>query len=376
MKASRSSFAVAGLLFGALLLLLLGGAGVAKELGEDVYAVVEIGASGVKGMVVQNLPANADPENPPTKMLKQYEPLDKNAFTAEAASRVAAAVAQLHQQMQEEFKVPENHFYLVGSSGIPPEVKSALAGKTFIEGATIEYIDAAKEATLVFRGIVPARRLSQVVVLDIGSGNTKGAYVEKVKPELTFTTYAIPWGTKTFAQEINARRKDAAQFMIIADPLRTELVLPAVRSAVRDFPGMQNLRRVYLAGGIPWALATLLHPDEIGSDKKGRESSWVKLSVADIANFYAKATTDPALLLQPDLSGVGKENRPKAEEEVGRVGKVFNQDQLAAGALILKTCAEEMHFERKEAIYFARRALYAWPQGYVLEKLAAERAKK
>src|SRR5580692_4119019 len=78
----------------ALLWPLLAGTALAKDATDDVYAVVEIGASGVKGMVVQALPANADPENPPTKMLKQYEPLDKNAFTAEAATRVAAAVTQ------------------------------------------------------------------------------------------------------------------------------------------------------------------------------------------------------------------------------------------------------------------------------------------
>lgn len=345
----------------------------AAEGGNDIYAVVEIGASGVKGVVVQTVAENADPENPPIKTLKQYEPLDKNAFTAEAAARVGDAVAQMHKQMLEEFKVPENHFYVVGSSGIPADVKSAIAGKTFLEGVTVEYIDAVKEATLVFRGIVPPKRLSQVVVLDIGSGNSKGAYVEKTKPGLTFTTYSIPWGTKTYAQEINKGRKDGSQFMVVADPLRKELILPAVQSAVRDFPGMQNLRRAYLAGGIPWAMATLLHPEEIGTDKKGRESAWVKITAEDIAKFYSKATTDPAALLQPDLAGVRKENRQKAEDEVARVGKVFNHDQLMAGAQILKTFADEMHFERKEAIYFARRALYAWPQGYILEKLAANK---
>lgn len=339
--------------------------------GGDVYAVVEIGASGVKGMVVQTVPENGDPENPPVKMLKQYEPLDKNAFTAEAASRVGTAVSEMHKQMLDEFKVPKSHFYLVGSSGIPAEVKSALAGKTFLEGAAIEYIDAEKEAALVFRGIVSPRRLGQVVTLDIGSGNSKGAYVEKSKPEVKFTTYSIPWGTKTYAQEINKGRKDGSQFMVVADPLRKELILPAVQSAVRDFPGMQNLRRVYLAGGTPWAMATLIHPEEIGADRKGRESSWVKISVEDITKYYTKATTDPAALLQPDLSGVSKENRQKAEDEVARVGKVFNHDQLTAGAQILKTFADEMHFDKKDAIYFARRALYAWPQGYILEKLAA-----
>jgi hypothetical protein len=346
----------------------------AKDSPDEVYGVVEVGASGVKGMVIQKLPSEAAAENPPTKMLKQYEPLDKNAFTAETAGRVGEAVGQLRKKMQDDFKVPDHHFYLVGSSGLPAEVKSAIAGKTFAEGA-IEFIDANKEATLVFRGIVPPQRLNQVVVLDIGSGNSKGCYVEKSQP-LSFTNFAVKWGTKTFAQEVNTKRKDASQFMIVADPLRTEILVPAVQSAVRDFPGMQTLRRVYLVGGTPWALATLIHPEQIGPDARGRESSWVKLSVEDIAKFYTKATTDPGALLQPDLSAVSKENRAKAEEDIARIGKIFNHDQLMSGAMVLKTFMDEMQFDKKDAIFFSKRALYAWPQGYLLEKLSAAEEKK
>lgn len=365
---------------GAALLPLLSTIALAKEARETkeapadaVYGVVEVGASGVKGMVVQILPATADTENPPSKMLKQYEPLDKNAFTSEAATRVADAITKLHKDMQDEFKVPTNHFYLVGSSGLPPAVQSAISGKTFMEGAAIEYIDATKEANLVFRGIVPPARLQQVVVLDIGSGNSKGCYIEKMQPEPTFATFSVPWGTKTFAQEVNKSRKDASQFMIAADPLRTELILPKVQSATRDFPGMQNLRRVYLVGGTPWVLASLMHPESIVSDPKGPEISWVKISLDDINKYYTLATTDPNALLKPNLSGVRKESLQKTEEELTRLRNVFNQDQIMSGALILKTFADEMHFDRKDAIFFSKRALYAWPQGYILEKLASEK---
>jgi hypothetical protein len=47
-----------------------------------------------------------------------------------------------------------------------------------------------------------------------------------------------------------------------------------------------------------------------------------------------------------------------------------------AGALILKTFMDEMHFDEKDAIFFRRDALYAWPRGYILEKIPANRAPK
>jgi hypothetical protein len=58
----------------------------ARESAEDVYAVVEVGSSGIKGQVLQLVAE--DPESPPFKLIKLFEPLNENAFTWEASASV------------------------------------------------------------------------------------------------------------------------------------------------------------------------------------------------------------------------------------------------------------------------------------------------
>jgi hypothetical protein len=157
-----------------------------------------------------------------------------------------------------------------------------------------------------------------------------------------------------------------------------EQVVPSLQSQARTKPGMQNCSRVYLAGGLPYVMTTLLHPERIGvKDKQDpagkKDSDWTELTPEDISSFYTRATTAPLELLQPDLNslkGITAENRPKVEKEIANASKIFNQDEITAGAILLRTFMEEMRVDGNKKIFFSRAALYAWPQGYVTEKLA------
>jgi len=97
--------------------------------------------------------------------------------------------------------------------------------------------------------------------------------------------------------------------------------------------------------------------------------------VADIDTFCQKATDDPMTLLNPDInessssSDSDSANTSKAQTEIARVGTVFSENQLMAGAIILKTLRDECYFQRKTAIYFSRNGLYATAIGYVISKL-------
>jgi hypothetical protein len=244
-------------------------------------------------------------------------------------------------------------------------------------------MDVARESRLVFQGIVPPNRmkLNEVVVLDIGSGNSKGSYLTKNTPPLEFETFSVPLGTGTFAKKVNGARQNGEDFKTVAFKVANDEILPPLRSQIRNKPGMQNCSRLYLAGGLPYVLTTLLHPERIGSkdpqDRSGKKNSdWVPLSAADINEFYDIATKNPADLLKPDLSKVSAENQKLAETETTQAASIFNQDELMAGAILLKTYMDEMHFDRKNAIFFSRLALYAWPQGYVKEKIEEKFAGK
>jgi hypothetical protein len=339
------------------------------------YAVVGVGFSGIKAVVVQTV--RSDSEGP-AKTLKAYPPLDLNAgfWERTASGDIAKAVGTLLQQMQSDFKIPEQHFYVYGTSGLPSAVQDKLAKTIFEKGAKIEFLTVEQEAALQFTGIVPAKRLNQVVVLDIGSGNSKGGYIAQTQPESQFMPFDVDWGTKSWTAAIDKARGDGT-FLVAAEALCKDKLIPAIRAEVQQKPGLQNLRRVYLSGGIPWAMVTLLHPYD-------QSQTWVKTSAADIDNFYEMARTNPSQLLYPDLDKVPADVKtsdlPKLKsavsKEVARVATVFSEDQLLAGAQILKAFRDEMYFERKDAIFFDREALYALPIGYLLQKLSPDRAKR
>jgi hypothetical protein len=341
----------------------------ASESAGDIYAVVEVGSSGIKGQVVQV--ARQDPESPPIKLLKPFDPMDANAFSweASASGKISAAVAHLYNDIQGQFKLPADHFFVVGSSGIPVDVREILSSKIHEEtGKYIEYATPEMESDLLFRGIVPTHRLNQVTVLDISSGDARGAYVSKTRPDLSFSNFEVPWGTKTCASEIDKIRRDG-DFLVAADAFCVDTLVPAIKNQLKQAPGMQTLRRVYLVGGIAWAMATLTHPYD-------QDGLWVRIAPAEITAFYEKATANPGLLLHHDLTSppanVPKRSVSKAGEEVAKISKVFGEDQITAGAFLLKTFADEMHFDQKDAIFFRKDALYAWPRGYILEKISAQ----
>jgi hypothetical protein len=332
----------------------------------DAYGVVEVGASGIKGQVVR--PVANPVDGPAVELVKEYAPVEGNAFalTAPGSDRIKTTVDQLRNEMQQEFHLLPGRFYLVGSSGLPDEAKAVLSGIDFGTTNKIEFVTPEQESIFLFRGTVSSQRAPEAVSLDIGSGNSKGAYVEQSTPSLTFASFAIPWGTKTAAAYIDQSRK-GIDFLAAAEDFRVKHLISAVRSQTEQYPGLQNRRYLYLSGGIIWAMETLLHPFQ--------EDVLQKVTIDDINTFCEKAAANANALLHPDLDALIKSNpsvQPaaieKARTEIPRVSTVFTEDQIVAGSLIVKTFASEMRWSQKDEIFFARSALNAWPRGYLVDK--------
>ena len=357
-----------------LLLAFLVSASIASTLKTNVnagetYGLIEVGASGIKGQVIKTVVAAT--EGPPIQTIKEYAPVDANAFAIDPSSsdRIKKAVGQIRDQMQRDFGLTADHFYVVGSSGLPDTAKAILSNLDFGGSNKIDFISTDQESTFLFRGIVSFEKSPDVVSLDIGSGNSKGAYLERSAPSLTFASFSIPWGTKTAAKAIDQAR-NSGDFLSAAQAFRTHTIEPAVRAQAEQYPGMQNRRCVYLSGGIVWAMETLLHPF-------AQEDALEKVTVDDINTFCQKAASNPTALLHPDLDALVKSNpsvsQPiieTAKTEIPRVSTVFNENQLVAGSLILQTFSAEMHLNQKDAIFFARTALNAVTRGYLVEKIS------
>lgn len=339
---------------------------------EKTYGVIEIGAKGLKAVALVDPGKDAKGNQLPPEMLKAFDPENKDAYKGDTALNVAAEVTKFKAKMTGELKIPDDRIFVVKSSGVPEDVKAALQNK-LPDGMIPDQIDAKKEATLVFKGIVPPNRMkkNEVVVLDIGSGNSKGAYLDSQSSD-GFATYSIAYGTGTFSKKIASVYQNGDDLRAVATKIAAEELLPLVRSEIKRNPGMKTCSRLYLAGGLPYVMTTLLHPERIGSpdpENPGRTSDWVQLTAKDINEFHRIATSNPSSLFTPDLSMFSGAKLAAAQKEVDRAKGIFKPEELTAGAVLMKLFMDEMEFAGKDAIFFSRRALFAWPQGYVREKL-------
>ena len=122
----------------------------------------------------------------------------------------------------------------------------------------MKFISSTDEAKYTFDGIVPEWRLGQVVVVDVGSGNIKGAYFESAQGG-KHVTFSIPLGTKALANKVDSSRGEMG-FQEAAQMAKQDILIPQIREQTQVRPGMQTSSRVYLAGGASWALATLTRP--------------------------------------------------------------------------------------------------------------------
>jgi hypothetical protein len=120
----------------------------------------------------------------------------------------------------------------------------------------------------------------------------------------------------------------------------------ALRRERESKPGLVNRKRVYLTGSVPWAMATLLYPED--------QQPFVPLTTEVIEWFDGKVTRAPQEVLNPNLSFIrDRDLRQKAESELRAVKNAFTPQQLAAGVAAVRAVASEFEWQGKQ-IWFAR----------------------
>lgn len=350
----------------------------AKELVKksgNLYGVIEIGSKGIKAEVIQELDKLNDAgfKYVARDDKEDIESRNVNATNPSTKDDTVAAVTGVMKEMQDRFSIPCEQIVIYGSSGLAkkaPHKDELLNAIQSATGRKMEFISAADEAKYVFDGVVPDWRRGEVISVDIGSGNTKGAFLKDGKKD--YETYDISVGTGDFSREIDKSRGDKS-FTIAAEAQKKAVVIPAIRNAIQLKPALLNSPRIYLAGGISWALATLTHPcdkEQTIVRKEERVAGFTRLRAEDINTFYNNATRDRKTLFQPNLSACTPEQLQKAQKDINKIQKdTFSENDLIAGAEILRAFSQELKFSEKESIFFARYAIEALPIGYLIQQL-------
>ena len=334
----------------------------------SLHGGIEIGAKGIKATVIEVMPGK---EGPNTKQLfsktanTTLAALKDGKFSADAIDETGEEVGKFFQRMQKDFKVAAANIYVVASSGLPkPPNLDALAkvikDKT---GKDLRAVNAREEVTLSILGVIKPELRDRSVLVDVGSGNTKGGYLEKADPGGKGRTvaFSLPLGTVTFTTLV--KKEGAATFVATAAKLRETALAKPLADAVAKDTGLAKRDRVYLSGGSAWAMVTLLKPETAAE-------SYVPVSADDIANYHKLVTATPTEFPKVDFTTIKDEKaRARAEREVQRVRDVFTPENLVAGSEILRALSSGLHFKDKE-VFFPRYGYIAWIQAYVEEKAA------
>jgi hypothetical protein len=333
----------------------------------ELHGGIEIGPRSIKAIAIQISERSGRVKIVYTEVLNnRLAQYNNRNLTSETIGNIAQTVETLYRRMQQEYQVLPGQIYIIVCSDLRAEnIGELTTTVTARTGKKVTLLDMQSEASLSIAGTIPRRYQDRAtwfdnrgmsVLIDIGDGNTKGGYQQirmlpKGKPDYMFFTFGIPRGTITFTDEVAQAAggtADLRKFALQAQMLSDKSIREPLRYELEKRPGLVNRKKVYLCGGIIWAMVTLLNPQD--------RQPLVPITAEDINVFYARAVNDPQSLLHPNLSQIrARQTRLEAEKELEAVRSAFTPENLVAGAEILRTVAKVFSLNGKNReILFAR----------------------
>ncbi len=317
---------------------------------------IEIGAKGVKAVVVevdsgQGGVFSQTLMNQVSNTTVAAGTANGGLFSQQAIDDTATAAGEFAQEMKNKFQIPAEKIRVVGSSGLPnaanrSELVQAVAKTTGL--APMEFLTPCREVELTIQGLVPPAERDNALLIDVGSGNTKGGVIGSSGQAACFS---VPLGSVTYATRVAKDTDGNAPFPAAADALQPSLLAKPLAEQVAANPELTARPTVVLSGGAPYALATLMHPEAVGDPR-------VTISDRDIADYAERLRSNPSVP-KPDLSNVPESSRAAAEQEIQNVLDNFTRENLLAGSVILSSLSEAFKFPEKKVV-FDRTGVTAW----------------
>ncbi len=347
----------------------IGAEGDAKEVLSDiqklekqrvaVYGGVEIGSKGVKAQAYR-IGLKGDEfydlqevfrESINTTIIAGVK--ETGAFSKDGIEETAQAVKTLIEKLKER-GVPGDNIFVVASSAISSVKNRDELAKRVEEltGYKLEFLTVKDEVLFGIAGAVPPKYFYSSIFVDVGSGNTKIGYLEKVGGSINVRSFEIPYGTVSLTE----RASKGKDFRTELVGVLSKEVEPVLKREAQKNPAYLNRQNVFLVGGIVWAMITLQKPGQV-------EEAYVKLSSSDIKNITLTIPKNPDRVLNPDLSKLKPELRDKAKKQIEKVKDVFSVDNLYAGGMLLDSIGRTFKFEKRNLIF----PRYGnWLVGYVV----------
>ena len=342
----------------------------------SVYAGIEVGSKGVKLSIVDV--EKASKTGSAFTILKDTSiNTDFISFSPSTSTATLNGLYDLYSVATKDMKIPDDKVFTVISSGVKGQAEKE-DKRAMIDGLVesfrnkikeperkVEVVDVTQEARLSHLGIVPETKRYTTFLIDIGSGNTKGGYFPNGNTR-DFKLFQLNWGTKSTANATEKRCEETDKtlanfnkqlYRVLIGAENTEIIYAVNSSGA--YPLSDNIA---FSGGIAWAAATLVHPEQANR-------SVVTVTFDEIVKFSEQiykeyATLSPESLTKKisnpglDKSSIGK--------EIKRVHSVFDQRSLMAGTgLLIKIMRQFASIYETKEFYLVKNGQVGWISAYV-----------
>jgi len=340
----------------------------------DLYAGVEIGAKGTQLSTIEMKLSNGENDY----ALKLDTAINTNAaeLSYQSEKETFDAITIFYDIIKKRFQVPASKTYIVISSGLKQDLDkynkveyfANIVRPKYLDSAIrIRYVTADEEAQLSFKGIVPQMNRLSANQLDVGSGNTKGGYINGNR---TFIPVTYPLGTKSFQRLVESKSShnlSLDEFKAAAEKLVVDSVGRTIIYQLNDKKDFKSKDIVYLSGGIVWCIASLMHPELIRQNQ-------VELTAQDISQFRQLVYTDYSDLIKPDLSKtMNADDAAASLANINRATGTYDQKALLSGAILLDELIRQVNsLNPNKKFIFPRLAYVGWISGYILDKTSKQ----
>ncbi|MBC7946576.1 MAG: hypothetical protein H7Y42_01765 [Chitinophagaceae bacterium] len=342
-----------------------------------VYAGIEVGSKGVK-MSLLELAADAKTTGSFTIVKDTTVNTDFISFTPSTFQATLSGLSGLYHAALTNYNIPSDRVFTVVSSGVKMQAEKedktkwihnlvdSFRLKIKEPSRKVEVVDVLQEARLSHLGIVPFNKRFSTFLIDIGSGNTKGGYFPIDENTSNFKLFQLNWGTKSTANATEKRLDEFDKTLANYNKQLYRVLLGAENGELIyavNSSGAYNLNDyIAFSGGIVWATATLLQPEQIGN-------SVVNVTFEDVMQFSDQLFADYASLSDTAIVRRLKDkslDKAAIAKEVKRVHSVFDQRSLMAGTgLLLKIMRQFKSVYESKGFFLVKNGQVGWVSAYV-----------
>lgn len=351
---------------------------VAKYNKSVIYAGVEVGSKGVK-MSILEIEKKSDNRGAYTMVKDTTINTDFISFTPTTFDATLASLKRLYSIALNEYTISPDRIFTVISSGVKGQAQKENKN-VFINqlvdsfklqinepARQVSVVDVMEEARLSHLGIVPEKERYTTFLIDIGSGNTKGGYFKGGNTN-TFKLFQINWGTKSASAAILKRAgddKSISNYIRQSKRVATEIENADIIYAVNASGSYRVSDHIAFSGGTPWAVATLIRPEQINNPVITITYSEVEKFIDRLCNNYI-SLSDSAII--KSMKGGNVSEKEAITKGIKNVHKVFDQQLLIGGAsLLLKIMRQFESVHEKKQFYLVKNGAVGWVSAFVSE---------